>query len=158
MDQKVSSKKFINFNKYSTGIKKIKIIILITTNVEAVAGMVAYLPCNMTPPTPNDRVTLVIWFKQGQTNPIYSYDVRSSPVKTVAPNPKTSIGPLQKSVVTMGPHRSDDKTLDGRAYFRVTSQPAALIVQDIGDKDAAVYKCRVDFKKSPTRNSNVNLT
>ncbi|XP_060860312.1 nephrin-like [Metopolophium dirhodum] len=133
---------------------------VMTTNVEAVAGMVAYLPCNMTPPTPSDRVTLVIWFKQGETNPIYSYDVRHGGplMPAVAPSSKTPEGPQQKSIAVTGPHRSDDKTLDGRAYFRVTSKPAALIVQDIGDKDAAVYKCRVDFKKSPTRNSNVNLT
>ncbi|KAL4134944.1 hypothetical protein QTP88_006624 [Uroleucon formosanum] len=120
--------------------------------------MVAYLPCNMTPPTPSDRVTLVIWFKQGETNPIYSYDVRHGGALMPAPSSKTPEGPQQKSITVTGPHRSDDKTLDGRAYFRVTSKPASLIMQDIGDKDAAVYKCRVDFKKSPTRNSNVNLT
>uniref|UniRef100_A0A2S2R0Z4 Protein turtle A n=1 Tax=Sipha flava TaxID=143950 RepID=A0A2S2R0Z4_9HEMI len=127
----------------------IKIHQVITTNVESVAGTVAYLPCNMTPPTPNDRVTLVIWVKQGQTTPIYSYDARRSGVTG-----KTQDG--QKTGT--GAHWSDEKTLEGRALFRVSSDPAVLVLQNIGDRDAAVYKCRVDFKKSPTRNSKVNLT
>ncbi|VVC33858.1 Fibronectin type III,Immunoglobulin subtype,Immunoglobulin-like domain,Immunoglobulin-like [Cinara cedri] len=117
--------------------------------------MTAYLPCNMTPPTAGDRVTLVIWVKQGQTTPIYSYDIRRSSPTTPATVPRSSV---EHKPVDGGAHWFDNRTLDGRAHFRVDSQPAALIMKKVIDKDAAVYKCRVDFKKSPTRNSKVNLT
>jgi hypothetical protein len=92
-----------------------------------------------TPCDPNDPTTFAF----------FSYDARRSGVTG-----KTQDG--QKTGT--GAHWSDEKTLEGRALFRVSSDPAVLVLQNIGDRDAAVYKCRVDFKKSPTRNSKVNLT
>ncbi|GLV36591.1 sidestep VIII [Carabus blaptoides fortunei] len=65
-------------------------IILMVSEVEAVVGGVAKLPCDVTPPIAVDKVHLVIWYKE--------------------------------------------------------------------DADSPIYRCRVDFKKSPTRNTKVNLT
>ena len=44
-----------------------------------------------------------------------------------------------------------------RAYFDL-SGPAALVVEDIRPAEAGVYRCRVDFKSAPTRNTLVNVT
>ena len=44
-----------------------------------------------------------------------------------------------------------------RAYFDL-SGPAALVVEDIRPDEAGVYRCRVDFKSAPTRNTLVNVT
>ena len=54
-------------------------------------------------------------------------------------------------------HWSDDRTLAGRAFFRGDQRPARLVLDNIRDDDRAVYKCRVDYDRAPTRISNVAL-
>lgn len=72
---------------------------------------------------------------------IFSYDSRDKSLKEAS-------------------HWSDDKTVGGRVSFELGSKlyPARLTLQAVKDSDGGLYRCRVDFKKSPTRNHNVNLT
>ncbi|CAD7090619.1 unnamed protein product [Hermetia illucens] len=53
---------------------------------------------------------------------------------------------------------SDTNAFGPRAYFVTKSLPATLTVQNVQLDDEGVYRCRVDFQNSPTRNHRINLT
>lgn len=56
-----------------------------------------------------------------------------------------------------GSHWVDEKTFGGRAYFQAGAQPASLVINNSTREDRGLYRCRVDFHKSPTRNARVQL-
>lgn len=51
----------------------------------------------------------------------------------------------------------DEQNLGRRAFFQAAAQPATLTIEKTESIDSGTYRCRVDFHKSPTRNSRVQL-
>lgn len=45
-----------------------------------------------------------------------------------------------------------------RAYFVTVAKPAALTLDGVQLDDEGIYRCRVDFRTTPTRNFAINLT
>ncbi|XP_053632422.2 nephrin-like [Cherax quadricarinatus] len=97
------------------------------------------MPCDVLTADSSDRVVLVLWYKDGVGAPIYSYDSR-------------------KHNLLEARNWADEKTLGGRGHFDLQSSPASLVVDNVRGSDEGLYRCRVDFKKSPTRNARTNLT
>merc|ERR1719300_1921364 len=112
-------------------------------DVWAVKDGKAELPCDIAPPDPTDQVYLVLWYRELAGKPLYSYDLRGKP-----PN--------------AGRHWSAEPTFGfgQRANFRVPAAESntALVIKDVSLMDEGVYRCRVDYRKSPTRNMKLNLT
>lgn len=46
---------------------------------------------------------------------------------------------------------------DERAFFRTAKEPASLNIDLVDEKDEGEYMCNVDFGKSPTRKSRIQL-
>ncbi|XP_050679554.1 protein turtle homolog A-like [Leptidea sinapis] len=105
-------------------------------SVHAAMGRAAELPCDVTPALPHDSVALIIWYKQGHQTPVYTMDTRDG----------------------VDTHWSDPSTLGARASFRTSTMPALLVLTKIRPEDSGQYRCRVDFIKSPTKNTRLNLT
>ena len=57
-----------------------------------------------------------------------------------------------------GARWSDEFKFGSRAYFDPSSSPAKLRVEHIEKHESGVYRCRVDFKSAPTRNTLVNVS
>ncbi|XP_049786325.1 nephrin-like [Schistocerca cancellata] len=55
-------------------------------------------------------------------------------------------------------HWRDKAILGERGYFRTVTTPATLSLSEISERDEGVYRCRVDFRQSPSRNTRLNLT
>ena len=100
-----------------------------------VEGSTGHLSCNITPPSISDRVYLVLWFKNNNPMPVYSYDAREFTKK----------------------RWSEDKQFGARASFRDTVSPAQLRIERVEKEDEGTYMCRVDFRESPTVTSTVVL-
>ncbi|KAI8129944.1 hypothetical protein FF38_11844 [Lucilia cuprina] len=109
------------------------------TSVQGVLGRQAMLPCDITPMERDDAVYMVLWFREGDGEPIYNFDVRGRQFGQAR---------LWSSPLAFGQ----------RAYFSVTSHPAQLKIDNVRLEDEGVYRCRVDFRNSPTRNLKINLT
>uniref|UniRef100_A0ABD2WQW4 Ig-like domain-containing protein n=1 Tax=Trichogramma kaykai TaxID=54128 RepID=A0ABD2WQW4_9HYME len=112
-----------------------------TIDVSAVLGRTASLPCDIEPEPSkrDDRVYMVLWFRDTSVKPIYSFDVRGRA--------------FNKAL-----NWSDNNAMGPRAYFVTLTKPAALQLEAVQLNDEGIYRCRVDFKNSPTRNYQVNLT
>ncbi|XP_020799850.1 nephrin isoform X1 [Drosophila serrata] len=109
--------------------------------VWAALGKTVELPCDLTPPTAQDSVKLLLWFKDTTGIPLYSLDSRGGNVK-------------------VAPHAAIASDLGQRLFFSIGDNPkdSRLQINDVKPEDGGVYRCRVDFFNSPTRNFRHNLT
>ncbi|XP_014228869.1 neural cell adhesion molecule 2 [Trichogramma pretiosum] len=107
----------------------------------AVEGEDIELPCNLKPNgSIDDEVTMVLWFKDEASIPLYSLDARA--------------GDIYKAV-----HWAMSSSLGNRTYFQVDKTGhARLKVKAVAPHDQGVFRCRVDFANSPTHNYRINLT
>lgn len=103
----------------------------------AVAKSKAALPCDISAPSPDDSVTLVLWYKDESLAPIYTLDSRRGHVAQA----------LQSSVPDMAK----------RAHFNMANDPAFLQIDPVEEADAGEYRCRVDFRKARSVNTVINL-
>ncbi|KNC28310.1 hypothetical protein FF38_05180 [Lucilia cuprina] len=108
------------------------------SEVQTAVGLEVALPCDLMPGTMiADKVQLVIWYRQGNVKPIYTFDARGRSLHQGIP-------------------WADENVFKNKAHFYYDSNPPALRIKNIQISDAGLYKCRVDFHKSPTRNWRIN--
>lgn len=107
--------------------------------MQGVLAKQAYLPCDITPIERDDAVFMVLWFKGSGGDPLYSFDVRGRQFN------QAKLWSSPEAFAT-------------RAFFRTSTHPAQLLVDEIQLADEGVYRCRVDFRNSPTRNVKINFT
>lgn len=55
-------------------------------------------------------------------------------------------------------HWSAKEVFGDRAFFRTGPEPATLVIEKIRRHDEGLYRCRVDFRNTPTRSFRYNLT
>ncbi|XP_063831580.1 nephrin-like [Ostrinia nubilalis] len=100
-------------------------------------GGMTRLPCDLAAPVGD--VAMMLWFKDGDKMPIYTVDFRNGP-------------PVHWAVAG---------EFGTRTHFVLNeSDPSSahLSVEKVAHHDEGMYRCRIDYVDSPTRNYRVNLT
>ncbi|XP_042239219.1 cell adhesion molecule 4-like [Homarus americanus] len=107
-----------------------------TSQVEVVLGYNASLPCAIHPP-PNDAPALTLWYIGSGEAPVYSYDQRP----------------------TSRPNRwSETRVFGERASYLPLEHPPVLHLTNVTTQDAQLYRCRVDYHTSNSRQAWVRLS
>ncbi|XP_065205997.1 hemicentin-1-like isoform X2 [Planococcus citri] len=97
----------------------------------------AVLPCDVSIPA-DDKINMILWFKDNAGIPIYSYDARGVDV-------------------SRGIHMAVSD-LERRCLFRLSHDTGGTLkLFNITGKDRGQYKCRVDFLNSPTQQHRLAL-
>lgn len=65
---------------------------------------------------------------------------------------------LRGRQIEAGSHWADKEVLGGRGHYTMLPPHSEMILESVTESDSGSYKCRVDFKHSPTRNLVLNLT
>ncbi|KAK8743424.1 hypothetical protein OTU49_001440, partial [Cherax quadricarinatus] len=107
-------------------------------NVTAVMEGEVLLPCDVSTTLEDDHPVLVMFYSNDSGTPIYTVDMRNRRITQ--------------------PKHQPLSVLKNRAKFNMTSGYSGLYLKTVWSSDDGLYRCRVDFKKSPTRNSKINLT
>ncbi|XP_047740560.1 uncharacterized protein LOC108676646 [Hyalella azteca] len=108
------------------------------TEVTAVVGGDASLPCPIHPHPPDDAPIMVLFYRGGGGTPIYTVDGRSTPLPHAH-------------------HWQDSSLLNSGAHFNTAKEGPALVLRAVRRTDQGLYRCRVDFRRSRSRNFRMKL-
>ncbi|XP_047488087.1 uncharacterized protein LOC125038595 [Penaeus chinensis] len=148
-----------------------------TREVWALAGEDTLLPCDLGVRTPRDAVQMVMWLKEGSHTPLFSVDFReqergspqiwrdnsSSTARRALLYPAEEARQYRPTDTLLGRRINDfgetEEEEEGEEDTEgVMEDVGGLIVREVEVGDATVYRCRVDFLLTATRNARVNLT
>ncbi|XP_076366228.1 neural cell adhesion molecule 2-like [Tachypleus tridentatus] len=96
---------------------------------ESVVGGFAELSCNFSS-VYEDKVSLILWYKDNATKPIYILDARNG--------------------IRDEPKHLPSRTINNRSYYNVSVSPSVLQLWNIREDDKGKFKCRVDYRHEPT--------
>lgn len=136
------------------------------THIIGWEGTKTILPCNVSLPLLrngryyNDSIDLILWFRGQEQRALYSIDARRT------------------STMQRAKHFTDDDMLGTRAFIDLSTRPSSLIIDSLKSmcliqekkffflfqkffsstvEDAGEYRCRVDFRRSPSEHRSILL-
>ena len=120
------------------------------------SGETALLPCNISNNNPEDRVTLLLWYKEdslgSKGSPIYRIDARTNQDLVMGTQQQQ-----QQPRVPILDWVNEQFLGKNRVSFDTQLIPASLKIRNVTEADAGLYRCRVDFTNSQTRTERTNL-
>ncbi|XP_059352543.1 uncharacterized protein LOC132087736 [Daphnia carinata] len=104
----------------------------------SLAGYTTKLECDLLSSRPDDSAYLVLWYIESEKEPIYSVNLRARPLEQAK-------------------HWKNER-LASRAQFDTSAaSSAAFMSSNSGEDDDGIYRCRVDFRHTPTRHVRYQL-
>lgn len=98
--------------------------------ISFLVGDKASIPCNVTRHASIRDITIVMWYKDNISHPIYTLDARD--------------GDVSQATRLLTPE------FDKRTYFDVSINQPSLFIDPVQLKDNGIYTCRADFRSSRT--------
>lgn len=110
------------------------------TTYNAVQNGEIALPCNITAPSFDDGVSLILWYRDDIASPIYTVDARQVPTLETAQ------------------HFLHTDIFQNRATFNLSYPLSFLRIKPVNSSDSGEYRCRVDFRRARTINRILKLS